>query len=665
MRLSAVLGKQVCVGSDLAEERLYVDPRGASAADELRSVASCLHCSVLQDGRTITMGRLGSDLATLRRERARVRLQWILRRRNEIQGFRRQRLRSETDAPSILALAGSEARELVQFSLKKATNHGNFSLTPEQLLPNEVLIEAAMDEVGLSKIASVPSGEGALWESSPSNPIAIPLPDVTNLLKRFNAAEGELGKIPISPEAISSLRTMAMRPLWSPDPSPVTSLRLHVFAASSVVNVTLEGADDTGKVVMSAYFLAGPTDQTLTASDLSRGPSNEQPHEIKLTESEVKVFDLHPDSRIPLSERQLHPDSYEPLRYLAAKAMSGVADEHPAGCFVAEVPDSYARYGLQAVRGDVLDVRLFKELLMQSDPYEEIDDGSTVVIRPVDPEEVEARRADRHVLASFIQDANQGQFVDTYAQATVSRAAGHLPSALSQTWLNLWRDRLLRRWQGNGSASLDLLYVLGGINQGYWQSMESGATYTASELGIDADLLRIVLDDRLPIRTDGSVPEIYRHASDLAPGGDVGSATFSIRPVEGQVVRLWQGTENEQQGFEPLDLNRLAGLGLVRIETSPSTGPRVTTSREEYESSILKWKFRFAHLGGGTLTIGLSPHAFFEMPLASQVTDLSDPEGFRDLPAAVQDQIWSIAQSQAIRAALAHERRQRGIDTGG
>jgi hypothetical protein len=671
-RLSSSLGERVSITGSLDKEVLFVDARGEPPQVELRAVAASLHASVVQIRSGISIVRTSADRKALDARRTEERLGWLQRCLEVQRKFRTTHLASPTDSESIVKFARSQAEERRDFLGHKTHEHGNFSLTAEQLLPSGVLLEKLVERLGLKMLAAIPTGEGRVWESNPTGASVLQLPECSDLLGEFNTHQEALSATPVPDGLKPDLQMLLIPELWKLGTPPVVRLRISCTCLPNLLSFKLEGGDALGNVRARAHFLARPTDYWFNSSEIAdrlhraglEKPVSLSPEELK----EDGISPIPPGS--PLPDWEIRPDIHEPLGYLVAKAVTGTEEGIPQKCFVADMADSFFVLANDATKDGVLDVRQFQALVLQTEPYEQVDDKDALIWRPIDPEAVEGARADRKVLSDFMRSKQQGEPITTYESAKLCRASARLQSQLGVTWLRFWWEETKHEWQSREILTPPELFMLGGINEIRWGSLLGGQTLTANDLGIRDDLSRLLTSDRIYLTSgEASLPEDMRHAVDTLGDSDPGDVRLFVHPTEQQMVMDWHD-DRLPHFWHPLDIQLLAYDGRIQASYDPGTDTAsLTSSRQDYEASLSGWKFRFGTLASGVLTIEFPHSCYRQIPLAGTVSEPTPILEYADIDPAIKDKIWQLAQRAAIERSLksgrAAERLRQSTTQGG
>jgi len=672
--LSGKLHRRVDSSAKLNREVLFVESRNESPEVELRAVAEALHASVINEAHGTTIRRTSGDLKKLREQRRAERGRWITRRLEVLSKFRTSNEKL-MDGASLLRLAASEAKEVQDAWKYKNRDHKNFQLTPAQLLPAEALLEGILAKIGVKDLADIPSGQSRIWENHPASSIAHELGDCTDLLSEFNRKQETLAQTPISGNDSGNFQTLNMEvEPWRQGQAGVLRVRLCITATSNRIYVRLEGSDRSGHVVVRSRFNAGPTDEVLNPSEISvrlKKASLSAPRPLSQDELKVNCL-LPPTGNGSLPNWATHPNDDEPLSYLAAKAVGGIAEDDLKGCFVADVPDDFEWMAKLSVNRDTLDVRAFQALVLQTEPFELLHGSDSVVWRPIDAEEVEGARADRRALARFMKTAAPGKMVDTYESCRLYHASTETSASLAGVWRALWQERIQHPWQADDSNFPNVMFALGSISDSGWQTLLGGHSLTADELGIRNELLHLVEADLPTVAIeDPSVPEIGRHPADLFDQADVGSVKLTIKQAELPISMDWESDKQPHQ-WKPMNLAIMSYVGKVRAEYDPKSDIAIITSdRKTYDASLAHCHYQFATLETGILTIEFPHKATYRMQLAAATTDVSPIKSFSEIDPDLQDQMWQLAQQRAIQACLESGRafeklkRESGYPVGG
>ena len=645
--LSERSGKTIRISPKLGSEILFLASGGASVDMEVNAVAYALHASVVHEKDQLVIRRTQADTANLERARADQRVQWIQKTLDRVARFRELHTRSGPPWQTITSEIKSEWQAWTDFASHKGPFPQNVFVA-RHLLPSEQLLEGLIRRISPATLASLPSGENYAFESEPSRPDR-GLPDVSDLLQIYASSMQEFAGYTLDDDLQKKIGAYAGLEVLASDArrnDPPTYLRLKVQAISMAMGIGLELYDKDGNKLDEANLQVTPKDEILTSkqiADSTMDPPGLDRYPLSSDELNAAAFARYENLR-EMPVWFTAPDKFEPLSLMTKSAMSALADEEDAKCFVADVPDSFFGYAGESVKNSKLNIESFKKIIHEWEGYERAAIGQAVIWRPTDPQLVESSRTDRRGLGSYAREFLSEQSIPHRLQGKLYQEAFPGRWQLRGLWLSGARAFLHEVRIGDDLTERSYAFV-GAISDADWDRLKSGEVISLGQLGSTAEFQAVLDEDIVQAKSAAPLPDLLRHPAELFKGYDLSQAPVTMQLSNVPVARYWNADGPEFKLWQPA-----ANLeGLFHIIATPEQTPRILTSRDEFEAKMTKqFKFRFATEEYMNLEIGGSHGSYVEARVPGTPASLSEVQTFADFPEQVKDQIWKKVCAEAI-----------------
>jgi hypothetical protein len=668
--LSTEIGVPVTTTPALERQQIFVERAGASPKVTLKAVATALHARVIQSEQGIEIRRTDEDLKDLRQARTADRLGWLKRRLRTVDEYRKRRAGAITPEGVVQELERQRQALDDLFSGKRQRLE---PVGAASLLPASVLVEQLAQRIGLEVLAALPSGPSHVYETNPVS-TAKALPKCDDLLKAYAAAMKRFRNAEIPKPAREAAQRTGQTDVfvgWSSDEDAPERLRLQVTALENVVSLRLEGFDRDGRRVLTSSLFAHPVEQLDNGPTILREavPKNNA-HWVSLSPEALEAVGFSSREGLDkLPDWFIHPDKQEPMNLFVREVIAGLAEETKERCTVVQVPDSFWSSVLSCVQNKRVSIDALKTMMTMWTPFECKQEATYVVWRPRDPEIVEKRQADRKVLARFVQRIQADGIRDVRPIACLLHDASPAMGTLPDAWSFPVRVAAVRSWVSQGNLNPGLYRLIGGIPDAQWKRLLNGATMTAAELGITAELRQLFADDgAISVQGDGAFPDIFRHPNELYPRGDIESTPIRVDRSQTPVVRAWYGKDGKEEKSPWID-EEMFGQSLIGggARYIPIRGkPVLFDTRATYAENHASLHFRRGVREATTMTIGLPRRLWIRVECPGWSSPTTKELRFGDLPATYREQLWQKyleAGQEALRRL--NEAAQGGSDSRG
>jgi hypothetical protein len=658
-RLERGLPYRVRISPTLSKDLVLISPLG-NAFTQLECLAKTLNASLVVKNGVAKIERTNSDLKRIEDHRSAVRLGWLQEKIEEVTNGRRQLLqgREFRDAFNILYAQRNDW-------LRKASNSREVRATPipdpYKVLPEESTLLAIISLIGERKLASLHSGtyyQVILPASGSTAEPAIRI--LVSDLNRSRPASGlasQLGGYVAVGQGLPADE-------WVGPGGDTASIRVVAKATASGLSVTLEGFTAGGSLTVRSAIFAGPRPPAGTTGGDSKGPVGQTiiaPDEVQ--RAVEFASSAGKDRSFPswFSE----PDRNEPTNAFIAFALKQIAlSSLTAGdtrkCVGFAVFDNLWPEVRQSLVGGRLDVRHLQNLMRAGTPYETLDDGTSLVWRPVDPDVAEQVQCDRVALRDFI-----ASFVREGAITVRSVARLYAGSNSANAGLVGEYDPLCNGWPVRTSLATGtrmvtqsfgqgLFRLLGRISDADWQDLLNGHTRTAGSLGVEDDC-RAFLAERPAVNSIRKLSDFDR--APLTNLGSSGAADVAItlHLREETVFRIWDAATSETEPEIAWNDERAASTFFPVPREMVLAGKEFHLAIDE-PALRAKWATKKVRLGRQQtldFIVTLPSGAFIACSLTGGQVQRSDVTTFDGLPPLVQQRLLALTTENAIAYAKA------------
>ena len=671
--LSASLGRPVRIAPGIGREMLYVRAGAAKPMAMLSALARALHASIVQSPAGFAIRRTKADLAELLARRTAAREDWFGVTESRLSTYRRP----FGGSPPASAIQGALALERKRMDdLMAGVGTGRVPLSPEfyvwNLLPSATLLDAWIKRIGPRDLAEIPTGEVRVYETDPG-PGALELPDSPELLAAYSATISNLrdsGLHDAPAPQINGYTEPGTSHYHLPPAFTVASAeqaqpvlaRLSVRAGTGSINCWLELYDRSGERLDDAVLNAAPEPPYVNDVDLIAATQALSGDTQIVLSKEAQAaarfgFTGMLDRVLPLVER---PDLNEPLDPYVGPAIAAMVSD--TGAVVVDVPDDLLSTTRQCVRNGLLSPGALRLLLKNAGTFEETTVQGIRVLRPIDPEYVEGRRADRVRLAKYAKGFLSAGVLETRARTQLYHEGYPNMWAFAARWAD-GADSLSRTPHGivgNGQgrqieyAQPNVLAFLGCISDADWDALEAGKTLTIEQMGLAKELEQLLSLGASTSAADQQTPYLYQeHPAEALRDQGPGSVTISIPKTANAVFRAWDPRRGETAFLNVwIPRDRLLSLYHARRD---AIGHLSLDRAETEQLNAKRFDLRFAMENVEEVAVRLPHGLVIRARLSATYTDQSGVETYADLPQDVKDRIWQNESTAAQRKAPTQE----------
>jgi len=637
--LQARLHKKITVKRELAAHFLCVRANTQDAERELTAVAAALRATIVSTSDGLVIGRDAKQMEAARKQWADARTVWIQQKIDDVMKFGAAH---EADKDPIGALkAGIELalRGNERVSKGDVSAYGDLGL--KELSPAGRLTIKVLDRLGSHSLAILRINKATIFESRPIG-AALPLPQCEDLLQEYTASIEELRLYKLPPN-LPPFVLPALIGIGS-DFSAPADIRVTVHPQRNYLAIVSEVFDAQGNLVGQSFLnpaaYAGPAvgDGIIVAQNKPIRESDDVaiPDEI-LERSRV----AHGQSATNPPPWFLHPIKIEPLSLDAGFGIESLAAADPSPCIVSDLNDELFSHSRDCVHGDKFNVKAFRAVLDQWDPYERVQGNGFSVWRPNYPDDPEPM--DRVALERLVGDSLSSGYIDSRQLAVLIQGGSPL--------FSFWNPELYKRLPEMHSPDMRLpqsLRLLGAISDADWRLLLTGRSQTGAQLGI-VDNLTQFFNEATAIPALSKLPDLYRHTAELFRGVDFGDTPIRITHTEEGVYRIYDQKQKRMGNWAPQ-----AG-GVYELTTTARLVGGVATldeTRDQFEARMDgQYSFQTGTRSRQQFIIGLPRglQATYDLPFP--VTNLTDEPRYSDLPVRLSDITWKYASDAALARA--------------